>query len=103
VHVAHGHAVLSEAAVASVVDGAATLVLLMAVALLPDHVTRLLDAGADADTPVAIIENATLPTQRVTRAPLASVADVAAAQGVRAPAVIVVGDVAATDLLGGAA
>jgi uroporphyrin-III C-methyltransferase/precorrin-2 dehydrogenase/sirohydrochlorin ferrochelatase len=103
VHVAHGHAVLSEAAVASVVDGAATLVLLMAVALLPDHVTRLLDAGADPDTPVAIVENATLPTQRVTRAPLVTVAEAAAARGVRAPAVIVVGAVAGIDLLGGAA
>jgi uroporphyrin-III C-methyltransferase/precorrin-2 dehydrogenase/sirohydrochlorin ferrochelatase len=103
VHVAHGHARLSEAAVASVVDGAATLVLLMAVALLPDHVTRLLDAGADPDTPVAIVENATLPTQRVTRAPLATVAEAAAARGVRAPAVIVVGAVAGIDLLGGAA
>ena len=103
VHVAHGHAVLSEPAVASVVDGAATLVLLMAVALLPEHVTRLLDAGADPATPVAIVENATLPTQRVTRAPLATVAEAAAARGVRAPAVIVVGAVAGIDLLGGAA
>jgi uroporphyrin-III C-methyltransferase/precorrin-2 dehydrogenase/sirohydrochlorin ferrochelatase len=103
VHVAHGHAVLSEAAVASVVDGAATLVLLMAVALLPEHVTRLLDAGADPGTPVAIVERATLPTQRVTRAPLVTVAEAAAARGVRAPAVIVVGAVAAIDLLGGTA
>ena len=103
VHVAHGHAALSEAAVASVVDGAATLVLLMAVALLPEHVTRLLDAGADPTTPVAVVENATLPTQRVTRAPLLTVADVAAARGVLAPAVVVVGAVAGIDLLGGAA
>jgi uroporphyrin-III C-methyltransferase / precorrin-2 dehydrogenase / sirohydrochlorin ferrochelatase len=102
VHVAHGHAALSDAALASVVDGAATLVLLMGVALLPDHVSRLLDAGADPGTPVAIVESATLPAQRVTRATLEGVVASAEARGVRAPAVIVVGNVAAADLLGGA-
>ena len=48
--------------------------------LLPEHVTRLLDAGADPGTPVAIVESATLPTQRVTRAPLVTVAEAAAAR-----------------------
>ena len=103
VHVAHGHARLSDAAVASVVDGSASLVLLMGVALLPTHIARLLDAGADPDTPVAVVERATLPTQRITRAPLGAVAGVAASRSVQAPAVVVLGAVAAEGLLAGIA
>jgi uroporphyrin-III C-methyltransferase/precorrin-2 dehydrogenase/sirohydrochlorin ferrochelatase len=49
---------------------------------------------------VAIVENGTLPSQRTTRASLATVVEVAAAVDVRAPAVVVVGAVAAPELLG---
>ena len=99
-HVAHGHDPLDEHAVAAVVGGDATLILLMGVARLPDHVERLLAAGADPSVPVAVIQDATLPTQRVTRATLGAIVDAAASRRVRAPAVIVVGAVAAADLLG---
>ncbi len=94
-HIAHGHGSLAEAAVRAVVEGSATLVVLMGVALLAQHVERLLAAGADPDTPVAVVENATLPTQRVTRAPLRGIVEAAEAAGVAAPAVVVVGAVAA--------
>ena len=98
-HVTHGHGTLDDAAVAGVVDGTATLVVLMGIALLERHVAHLLGAGADPATPVAIVENGTLPTQRTTRAPLGGIVDAAAAAAVQAPAVVVVGGVAATGLL----
>jgi uroporphyrin-III C-methyltransferase / precorrin-2 dehydrogenase / sirohydrochlorin ferrochelatase len=99
VHVAHGHGDLSAAAVATVVDRSATLVLLMGVSRLADHVAALVAAGADPATPVAVVEDATMPSQRTTRAALTTVVDAAAAAGVRAPAVVVVGEVAAEGLL----
>lgn len=99
VHVTHGHTTLEAAAVRSVVDASATLVVLMGVSKLGQHVRQLLAAGALASTPVAIVEDATLPGQRVTRAPLGDVARVATESGVRAPAVVVVGAVASDDLL----
>jgi uroporphyrin-III C-methyltransferase / precorrin-2 dehydrogenase / sirohydrochlorin ferrochelatase len=100
VHVAHGHGDLSAAAVASVAGASATLVILMGVSRLADHVGALIAAGADAATPVAVVEDATLPTQRTTRGTLLSIVDRAAVAGVRAPAVVVVGGVAADGLLG---
>jgi uroporphyrin-III C-methyltransferase/precorrin-2 dehydrogenase/sirohydrochlorin ferrochelatase len=99
VHVTHGHGTLEDAAVSSVVDASATLVVLMGVSMLDQHVHQLLRAGAATDTPVAVVEDATLPAQRVTRAELRDVARVAAEAGVRAPAVIVVGAVASAELL----
>ena len=100
VHVAHGHGDLSAAAVATVVDCSATLVLLMGVSRLAAHVEALLAAGADPSTPVAVVEDATMSSQRTTRGTLATVVEAAAAVGVRAPAVVIVGGVASDGLLG---
>ena len=99
VHVTHGHRLLDPTSVDAVVHARATLVVLMGVGHLAQHVEQLLAAGADLTVPVAVIEDATLPTQRVTRAPLADIVDVARRREVRAPAVVVVGAVAAPDLL----
>ncbi|MBV9485128.1 MAG: uroporphyrinogen-III C-methyltransferase, partial [Frankiaceae bacterium] len=46
-----------------------------------------------ASTPAAIVENASLPQQRVITATLGELADVADAQAVVPPAVVIVGDV----------
>src|SRR6185312_12951661 len=74
-----------------------TLVLLMGASRI-EHIARsLVAAGADADTPVAVIENGTTPTQRTTRATLRTIGAVAARLSIRAPAVIVVGQVAALE------
>jgi uroporphyrin-III C-methyltransferase/precorrin-2 dehydrogenase/sirohydrochlorin ferrochelatase len=70
-----------------------TLVLLMAVANLGSIAEALMSGGRKPGTPVAVIENASLPQQRVVRATLADVADVAASQGVVPPAVVVIGEV----------
>jgi uroporphyrin-III C-methyltransferase/precorrin-2 dehydrogenase/sirohydrochlorin ferrochelatase len=99
VHIAHGHAPLDETAVGAVVRGEATLVVLMGISLLADHVSRLLSAGAPDDVPVAVVEDASLSTQRITRATLSTIAATCAARHVRAPAVTVVGAVAAAGFL----
>jgi uroporphyrin-III C-methyltransferase / precorrin-2 dehydrogenase / sirohydrochlorin ferrochelatase len=70
-----------------------TVVFYMAVAQLPRIVARLRAAGAPADLPAAIVEQATLPAQRVLRAPLASLATLAAREQVAAPALLIVGEV----------
>ncbi|NLF04787.1 MAG: uroporphyrinogen-III C-methyltransferase [Actinomycetales bacterium] len=97
--VTNGHDGLSASALAAVRDGEATLVVLMAVANLAEVTATLLAAGADPATPAAVIERATTPRQRVTRAPLADLAAQCAARGVRAPGVVVIGAVAAEALL----
>ncbi|WP_029287696.1 uroporphyrinogen-III C-methyltransferase [Cellulomonas sp. HZM] len=79
-----------------------TLVLLMGVGRLAAHTAALVAHGKDPATPVAVVENGTLPAQRTTTGTLATIADVALARGVGNPAVVVVGEVAAlADVLGG--
>ena len=72
-----------------------TLVLLMGVARLREYADALVAHGRGAATPVAVVENATLPGQRTTVGTLATIAERARERGVASPAVIVVGDVAA--------
>ncbi|MDM7831343.1 uroporphyrinogen-III C-methyltransferase [Cellulomonas edaphi] len=72
-----------------------TLVLLMGVAQLSGHAAALVEHGRDPQTPVAVVENGTLPTQRTTTGTLATIGQVAAERGVGNPAVVVVGEVAA--------
>jgi uroporphyrin-III C-methyltransferase len=90
---------LDDAALSCVRDGTATLVVLMGVRSLGAIVAQCLAAGADPGTPVAMVENGSTPEQRVTRSRLDKAADVAAARGVRSPAVVVIGWVAAAGLL----
>ena len=99
VQVVHGHEALSSSALAALRESSLTLVVLMGVSLLAEMAGAALAAGVDPATPVAIVENGTTATQRVTRAPLARIAAVAAEVGVRSPAVIVLGAVAAEGLL----
>jgi len=70
-----------------------TLVLLMAVGRLAAVSEALVAGGRGPDTPVAVVQDATLPTQRTVRTTLARAAMDAA--DVRAPAVVVVGEVVA--------
>lgn len=98
-HIVHGHEPLDTHALSAAATESATLVILMGVRLLAEHVRDLVAHGAAGDLPVAIIEDATTERQRVTAAPLAEVVETAAAAGVRAPAVIVVGRVADPMLL----
>jgi uroporphyrin-III C-methyltransferase/precorrin-2 dehydrogenase/sirohydrochlorin ferrochelatase len=74
---------------------AQTVVVYMGVAQLARIASQLLAAGADPCLPTALIEQATLPRQRVLRAALRDVAALAAREHVAAPALLIVGTVAA--------
>ncbi|HYL02570.1 MAG TPA: siroheme synthase CysG [Steroidobacteraceae bacterium] len=74
---------------------AQTVVFYMGVAQLPHIVERLLAAGAAPALPAALIEQATLPGQRVLRATLADIVALASRERVAAPALLIVGAVAA--------
>ena len=71
----------------------ATLVLLMGVTRLAETAEALIAAGRPATTPVALVERGWTPEQRTTVSTLEHAAADAARAGVRAPAVVVVGDV----------
>ncbi|WP_157252671.1 uroporphyrinogen-III C-methyltransferase [Nonomuraea typhae] len=70
-----------------------TLVLMMAVERLAKVAETLVRDGRSADTPVMVVQDGTLPTQRAVTATLATVADRVAAAGIRPPAIVIVGDV----------
>jgi uroporphyrin-III C-methyltransferase/precorrin-2 dehydrogenase/sirohydrochlorin ferrochelatase len=70
-----------------------TVVLLMAVARMHRIADTLMRYGRSSDTPVAVIQDGTLPDQRVLTATLDTVADAMAEAGVRPPAIVVVGEV----------
>ena len=70
-----------------------TVVILMGVSTLAESAAALAAEGRGADCPVAIIEDGFGPNQRVTIATLGTIASIAEATGVKAPAVIVIGDV----------
>ena len=73
--------------------GPGTLVLLMAVARLAEVTAELVKRGRPASTPVAVICEGTTDRQRVLVSTLGEVAEDAAAQSIRPPAVMVVGEV----------
>jgi uroporphyrin-III C-methyltransferase len=72
-----------------------TLVIYMGVKTAPQIAEKLMADGLTPDVPVAVIENAALPTMRVLRGPLAGLPDMVERERVKSPAVIVIGDVAA--------
>jgi len=72
-----------------------TVVFYMGVAHLPSIVAKLRAAGAPADQPAAIIEQATLPQQRILRGALATISVIAREADIAPPALLIVGDVAA--------
>ncbi|MEU7002459.1 uroporphyrinogen-III C-methyltransferase [Nonomuraea sp. NPDC046570] len=70
-----------------------TLVLMMAVERLPKVAETLLRDGRSPETPVMVVQDGTLPTQRALVASLSTVADRVSAAGIRPPAIVIVGDV----------
>jgi uroporphyrinogen III methyltransferase / synthase len=72
-----------------------TLVFYMGVRQLERIASQLVASGRDASEPAAVVERGTLPGQRTVRADLSEIAAAAAAAGVRAPAITLVGPVAA--------
>ena len=72
-----------------------TLVLLMAVDNAPAIAEVLLTGGRDPSTPVAVIVDGTMPTERTVLSTLGTLAEDLSAHRVTPPAIIVVGEVVA--------
>jgi uroporphyrin-III C-methyltransferase len=81
---------------AALAETGGTLVVLMGVGKLPAYVTALREAGMGPNTPVAMIERATWPDQRVVTGTLDTIVDVRDREGVEPPAITVIGEVAST-------
>jgi len=73
-----------------------TIVVLMGVTRLPDYTESLIEAGMGPETPVAVVERATWPGQRVATGTLETIVDAVDAAGIEPPAVTVIGEVAGT-------
>jgi uroporphyrin-III C-methyltransferase/precorrin-2 dehydrogenase/sirohydrochlorin ferrochelatase len=74
-------------------SGSGTLVLLMAVERIGAVADELLRHGRNPDTPVSVIADGTLPTQRTIISTLERVEGAVERDGIRPPAIVVVGDV----------
>ncbi|MGE2734027.1 uroporphyrinogen-III C-methyltransferase [Mycolicibacterium vaccae] len=72
-----------------------TIVLLMAVERIEQFAKVLLEGGRPADTPVLVVQHGTTTAQRVLRSTLSEVPERIRSDGVRPPAIIVIGPVAA--------
>jgi uroporphyrin-III C-methyltransferase/precorrin-2 dehydrogenase/sirohydrochlorin ferrochelatase len=73
--------------------GTGTLVLLMALERIDTIADTLIRKGRNPGTPVSVIADGTLPTQRTISSTLENVADLAVKEGIRPPALVVIGDV----------
>lgn len=91
--VVSGHVPIEPEQARSLAGLGGTLVLLMAMHALAQHVAALRRGGLDADTPAAIVERGFAPDQTSLVAALGDLPAVAARFGATSPAVVVVGDV----------
>jgi uroporphyrin-III C-methyltransferase len=87
----------SEAEYARLAASGGTLVLFMGLGRVEHVVAGLLAAGLSPDTPAAAVSRGTLPDQEVARTTLEQLA--AASAGLAGPTLLVIGDVAALELL----
>lgn len=71
-----------------------TIVLLMAVERIELFVDALLKGGRPADTPVLVVQHGTTAAQHTLRATLADTPEKVRAEGIRPPAIVVIGAVA---------
>ena len=71
-----------------------TIVVLMGVGKLPDYTAALREAGLAPGTPVALVERATWPDQRVATGTLDTIVEARDEVGIEPPAITVIGDVA---------
>ena len=76
-----------------------TIVVLMGVATLGAIAETLVAEGLPATTPAAVVADAGLPSMRTARAALGEIDATARGEGLGAPAVVVIGEVAALDVL----
>lgn len=76
-----------------------TLVVLMGMHHLEELASKLMEAGKNPQTPAAIVMEGATRRQRSVRATLGTIVKTAAEAGLKPPAVIVIGEVAALELL----
>ncbi len=76
-----------------------TLVLLMAVERIDRFAEVLITGGRPAQTPVLVVQHGTTAAERILRATLADVPEQIRAEGIRPPAIIVIGPVAGFETL----
>lgn len=74
-----------------------TLVFYMGIGTLPMIAKQLMANGRSAQTPVALVANATFPTQRVVRAPLNQIVETCRREKIEPPALIIIGPAAEGD------
>jgi uroporphyrinogen III methyltransferase/synthase len=74
-----------------------TIVFYMGMGTLDTTAKQLIENGKPADTPAAVIANATFPTQQVVRAPLEQINKTCEQQKIKPPAIVVIGAAAASD------
>ncbi len=75
-----------------------TLAVYMGVRRFPELMNRLIEHGRAADTPIAIIERGTTPEQRIVRGTLGQLTLLADAYRLQSPAILIIGEVAASTL-----
>ncbi|HAC34871.1 MAG TPA: siroheme synthase, partial [Gammaproteobacteria bacterium] len=73
----------------------ATLVIYMGLVGLAEICQQLVDHGRDRETPAALIESGTTASQRVISATLETLAEAVSREKVKAPTLVIVGDVVA--------
>jgi uroporphyrin-III C-methyltransferase/precorrin-2 dehydrogenase/sirohydrochlorin ferrochelatase len=93
-HVAPGHpeSLVNWDALAAM---SGTIVLLMAVERIELFAKALMDGGRPADTPVLVVQHGTTAAQRTLHTTLGNAPEQIRAEGIRPPAIIVIGAVAA--------
>ncbi|GAB2780982.1 uroporphyrin-III C-methyltransferase [Hymenobacter luteus] len=79
--------------VAEAAQSRATTVLLMGLGEL-ENIVAVFRQHGQADTPAAIVQNGTLPHAQLVTGPVAALPALAAAAGIGAPAIIIIGEVA---------
>jgi len=71
----------------------ATMCIFLSVHMFGDLVRELIDGGYSADTPVAVVEKASWPEERVFKGTLTTIAEQLSAAGVSRTAMVIVGNV----------
>jgi uroporphyrinogen III methyltransferase/synthase len=74
-----------------------SIVFYMAMGSLAEITAKLIENGKPADTPAAVVANATLPTQQLVKAPLSQIADECRQRQIEAPAMVMIGTAAESD------
>lgn len=78
---------------AGLAKGRQTLVVYMGVSTAANVARRLIDHGMAPSTPVAVVENGTLPTQKSATGTLVRLENLIEDNGIAGPALIIIGDV----------